>query len=52
MKYTIIVTVYNKEKYLSRCLESVCNQTYKDYSIMVVNDGSNDGSEEIIKKYQ
>lgn len=52
MKYTIIITVYNKEKYIERCLKSVCNQTYKNYSILVVNDGSTDKSEKIIKEYQ
>lgn len=52
MKYTIIVTVYNKEKYISRCLDSVCNQTFNQYEVLVVNDGSNDSSDKIIKKYQ
>lgn len=52
MKYTIIVTVYNKEVYLEKCLNSVCNQTYKDYCIMVVNDGSTDNSEEIINRFR
>lgn len=52
MKYTIIITVYNKEKYLERCLKSICNQTSKNYEIIVVNDGSTDKSEKIIKKYQ
>jgi len=52
MKYTIIVTVYNKEEHLERCLNSVCNQTYKNYKILIVNDGSTDNSEKIIKKYQ
>lgn len=52
MKYTIIVTVYNKEKYIERCLKSACNQTYKDYQVIVINDGSIDNSEKIIKKYQ
>ena len=51
MKYTIIITVYNKEQYLKRCLDSVCKQNYKNYLVMVVNDGSTDDSEKIIKKY-
>ena len=51
-KYTIIVTVYNKEKYLKRCLDSVCNQTFKNYRVMVINDGSTDKSEEIILEYK
>ena len=52
MEYTIIITVYNKEKYIERCLKSIINQTNKNYKIMVVNDGSTDKSEEIITKYK
>lgn len=52
MKYTIIITVYNKEKYIERALKSALNQTIKNYQVMIVNDGSTDNSEKIIKKYQ
>ena len=52
MKYTIIITVYNKEKYIERALKSAINQNFENYEIMVVNDGSTDNSEKIIKKYQ
>lgn len=52
MKYTIIITVYNKEKYIERALKSAINQNFKNYEIMIVNDGSTDNSERIIKKYQ
>ncbi len=50
-KLSIIISVYNAEKYLERCLESVINQTFKDIEIICVNDGSTDLSSEIFKKY-
>ena len=50
-KVSIIVPVYNVEKYLERCLETLVNQTLKDIEIIIVNDGSKDGSKVIIDKY-
>ncbi len=50
-KVSIIVPVYNSEKYLKKCLDSLVNQTLKDIEIIVVNDGSTDQSQSIIKKY-
>lgn len=50
-KVSIIVPVYNVEEYLERCLNSLVNQTLKDIEIIIVNDGSTDGSKEIIQKY-
>ena len=52
IKYSFIVPVYNTEKYLKKCLDSLVNQTYKDFEIIVVNDGSTDKSSNIILKYQ
>ena len=52
IKYSFIVPVYNTEKYLKKCLDSLVNQTYKDFEIIVVNDGSTDKSSNIISKYQ
>lgn len=49
---SIIIPVYNVEKYLADCLISVINQTYKNLEIICVNDGSTDGSTDILKKYQ
>jgi len=51
-KVSIIIPVYNVEQYLRQCLDSVCNQTFKDIEIIVVNDCSPDNSLYIIKKYQ
>ena len=50
-KVSIIVPVYNTEKYLDKCLNSLVNQTLKDIEIIVVNDESPDNSQKIIDKY-
>ena len=50
-KISIIIPVYNTEKYIERCLNSVINQKYENKEIIVVNDGSTDKSEEKINKY-
>ena len=50
-RITIIVPVYNVKKYLAACLDSLINQTYKNIEIICVNDGSTDGSGEILKDY-
>ena len=44
---SIIVPVYNVKDYLERCLQSICGQTYKNLEIIVIDDGSSDGSEEL-----
>lgn len=51
MKISVIIPVYNVASYLSQCLESVINQTYTDLQIIVVDDGSSDGSEKICDEY-
>lgn len=48
---SVIIPVYNVEKYLSRCIKSVINQTYKNIEIILVNDGSQDKSGDICDKY-
>ena len=44
MKFSILIPVYNVEKYLEQCLNSVINQTFKDYEVIIVDDGSTDNS--------
>ena len=51
-KISIIIPVYNVEKYLIKCLESCINQTFKDIEIIVVNDCSPDNSDKIMKTYE
>lgn len=50
-KVSIIIPAYNAEKYLEQCLNSVCEQTYKNIEILIVNDGSTDSTGKIIEKY-
>lgn len=50
-KVSIIVPVYNTEKYLDKCLKSLVSQSYRNIEIIIVNDGSTDGSLEIINQY-
>lgn len=50
-KVSIIIPVYNKEKYIGKTLESVVNQSFKNYEVIVINDGSTDNSLSIIEEY-
>lgn len=52
VKVSIVIPVYNQEKYLDISIPSVINQTYKNIEIIIVNDGSTDESFNIIKKYE
>ena len=49
---SVIVPVYNVEKTLARCLESICGQSYQNLEIIVVNDGSPDGSLAICEQFR
>lgn len=51
-KISVIVPIYNSEKYLNRCLDSLVNQTYKDIEIILVDDGSTDKSLQICMEYK
>ena len=52
MKVSIIVPVYNVERYLHNCIESILSQTYRDFELFLINDGSTDRSGEICEKYK
>lgn len=51
-KISVIVAVYNTEKYLDRCIESLLNQTYKNMELVIVEDCSTDSSRKLLKKYK
>lgn len=51
-KISIIIPIYNAEKFLDRCIKSVITQSYTNLEIILINDGSKDGSYEICKKYE
>lgn len=51
-KISIIIPVYNVEKYISRCLDSILNNSYKNIEIILVNDGSKDNSQNVINEYK
>ncbi len=51
-KISIIIPVYNTELYLKKCLDSIISQTYQDYEVIIVNDGSTDNSQNIISEYE
>ena len=50
-KISVIIPVYNTEKYLKRCIESVLVQTFKEYEVILINDGSTDKSRDICNEY-
>lgn len=49
---SIILPVYNAEKYLQQCINSIVNQSYKDFELIIVNDGSTDKSKQIIESFK
>lgn len=49
---TVIIPIYNVEKYISKCLDSLLNQTYQNFRILAVNDGSPDNSADIVRSYE
>ena len=51
MRFSIVVPVYNVEKYIDRCMESLVSQSFRDYEIIVVDDESPDGSMDIVEAY-
>lgn len=51
IKYSIVVSIYNIEKYISKCIESIINQTYTNIELILVDDGSKDSSGSICDSY-
>ena len=51
MRYSFIIPVYNTEKYLQECLDSILGQSYTDFEVIIVDDGSTDSSAEICRNY-
>ena len=49
---SVIIPVYNMESYLERCLDSVLNNTYRNLEVICVDDGSTDGSLQILRRYE
>jgi len=51
-KVTVLMPVYNGQRFLTEAIESILNQSFKDYEFLIINDGSKDKSEDIIKRYE
>jgi glycosyltransferase involved in cell wall biosynthesis len=51
-KISVVMSVYNGEKYLSQAVESILNQTYQDFEFVIINDGSADGSFDILRNFE
>ena len=50
-KVSLVVPIYNSSKYLNKCIDSLVNQSLEDIEIILINDGSTDESEKVIKEY-
>ncbi|WP_297514505.1 glycosyltransferase family A protein, partial [Flavobacterium sp.] len=51
-RISVIVPIYNTEKYLAKCIKSILNQTYKNFELLLIIDGSPDMSLEICEKFE
>ena len=51
-KVSVLVPIYNVERYLEKCLQSLCNQTLSDIEILCINDGSTDSSKAIVESFK
>ena len=52
MKVTVMITVYNGEKYISECIESILKQTYTNFELLIVDDGSTDNTRRLIRDFK
>ena len=48
---SVIIPIYNKQRFIGRCIESVLSQTYTDWELLLIDDGSTDASAERIQSY-
>ena len=51
-KYSIIIIIKNTKKYLRKCLDSIVNQTFKNFEVIIVDDCSDESSQDIVDQYQ
>ena len=51
IKFSIVIPLYNKSAYITKTLDSIKNQNYQDYEVVIVNDGSTDNSKEIVEDF-
>ena len=51
VKVSVLIPFYNSEAFLKPCIDSVLRQTFTDFELILLNDGSTDGSERIVKEY-
>ena len=51
IKFSIIICCYNSEEYIEETINSIINQTYQNWEIVIIDDGSSDGTRKIIQKY-
>jgi len=52
IQFSVVIPLYNKANYIQNCLESVLKQTHKEFEVILVNDGSTDGSEAVVERFQ
>ena len=50
--FSVIIPLYNKKDYIKRCLESILNQSYGNFEIIIINDGSTDGGELVAEEFK
>ena len=49
---TVLVTAYNVSEYINRCIDSILSQTYKNFELLIINDGSTDNTLEMLQQYK